>query len=60
MTTGNVIGILFSFVLFIIGMLFTGAGIAFFAIGIIGLICTVFFLIRIVSSILRKMRQGNS
>lgn len=60
MSAANLIGILFSLVLFIFGMMFTGIGIAFFVIGMIGLVCTIFFVVRIVSSLLKGMRRGNT
>jgi len=60
MYAGNLVGILFSFVLFIIGMIFSAKGMAFFVIGIIGLVCTVYFLVRIVLDLLKGIRKGNS
>ena len=60
MSAANIIGILFSLVLFIFGMMFTRIGIAFFVVGIIGLVCTIFFVVRIVSSILKEFRKGNT
>lgn len=60
MSAGNIIGILFSLVLFVVGMMFSGGNFAFFVIGIIGLVATIYFVVRIVSDILRRMREGNT
>jgi len=60
MSTGNLVGILFSFILFIIGMIFSAKGMTFFVIGIIGLVSTIYFLVRIVSDLLKGIRKGNS
>lgn len=60
LSIGNIIGILFFFVLFIFGMMFSGVQSLFFGIGIIGFLGTVFFVVRIVSDVLKEMHRRNT
>ena len=41
-------------------MIFSAKGMPFFVIGIIGLVSTIYFLVRIVSALLKGIRKGNS
>ncbi len=60
MPISYIIGIIFFFILFIVGMIYASQSIWMMVLGIIGLIGTSYFIVRIVSDVLREMRRRNT
>ena len=57
---GHILGIMFFFILFSLGMRFSHQNSIFFVLGIIGFVGTVYFIVRIVSAILTEMKRKNT
>lgn len=60
MPVSYIIGIVFFFILFVVGMIYASQSIWMMILGIIGLIATAYFITRIVSDILREMHRRNT
>lgn len=55
-----IVGIIFFFILFVVGMIFASQSMWMMILGIIGLIGTAYFITRIVSHVLWEMRRRNT
>ena len=60
MPISYIIGTIFFFILFLVGMIYASQSIWMMVLGIIGLIGTSYFIVRIVSDVLREMRRRNT
>lgn len=60
MPISYIIGTIFFFILFVVGMIYASQSIWMMVLGIIGLIGTSYFIVRIVSDVLREMRRRNT
>lgn len=55
-----IVGIIFFFILFVVGMFYASQSMWMMILGIIGLIGSAYFITRIVSNVLREMRRRNT
>lgn len=60
MRVSYIAGIIFFFILFVVGMIYASHSTWMMILGIFGLIGTAYFITRIVSDILREMRRRNT
>ena len=60
MPISYIIGTIFFFILFIVGMIYASQSIWMMVLGTVGLIGTSYFIVRIVSDVLREMRRRNT
>ena len=60
MPVSYIIGIVFFFILFVVGMIYASQSIWMMVLGIIGLIVTAYLITRIVSDVLREMHRRNT
>ncbi|MFF5995609.1 hypothetical protein AAGS61_12795 [Lysinibacillus sp. KU-BSD001] len=60
MSIANSVGVLFFFVMFVVGMMFSSQIPFLIVVGIVGLVGTSYYITRIVSAMLRDMRRRNS
>ena len=60
MPISYIIGTIFFFILFVVGMINASQSIWMMVLGIVGLIGTSYFIVRIVSDVLREMRRRNT
>ena len=60
MPISYIIGTIFFFIFFVVGMINASQSIWMMVLGIVGLIGTSYFIVRIVSDVLREMRRRNT
>ena len=60
MPISYMIGTIFFFILFVVGMIYASQSIWMMVLGIVGLIGTSYFIVRIVSDVLQEMRRRNT